>query len=116
MRRLIFLRVSERKGFAVRMLKGKVREVDSVVKEVNCLLASRAEKILKEKQQQFMPRSVRDSLSQFAKPKPHVQALFANKRQFLKDLLQKSEHGHDWRLSLAPDALNLQLACSKCSL
>ena len=42
----------------------KVKELDQVVWEVNCFLASGAEKLIKEKFQDFIPRTVRETLSQ----------------------------------------------------
>ena len=47
----------------------KVRELDQVVREVNCFLASRAEKLIKNKFQEFVPRAVRASLGHFEKPR-----------------------------------------------
>ena len=94
----------------------KVREIDQVAREVNCFLASRAEKIIKQKSQGFLPRSARDTLSQFDKPKPHAKALYANKRRHLLQLVDRSEHGHSWKVSSPQGAANLQLTCETCKL
>ena len=94
----------------------KVKELDQVVWEVNCFLASRAEKLIKDKSQTFVPRAVRETLSQFDKPKPHSKALYANKRSFLLQLVEKSEHGHSWKVSSPAGAANLQLTCETCKL
>ena len=94
----------------------KVREIDQVAREVNCFLASRAEKIIKQKSQGFLPRSARDTLSQFDKPKPHAKALYVNKRRHLLQLVDRSEHGHSWKVSSPQGAANLQLTCETCKL
>ena len=94
----------------------KVKEIDQVAREVNCFLASRAEKIIKQKSQGFVPRAARDTLSQFEKPKPHARALYANKRHHLLQLVDKSEHGHSWKVSSPQGATNLQLTCDTCKL
>ena len=94
----------------------KVREIDQVAREVNCFLASRAEKIIKQKSQGFLPRSARDTLSQFDKPKPHAKALYVNKRRHLLQLVDRSEHGHSWKVSSPQGAANLQLTCEICKL
>ncbi|CAE7606948.1 unnamed protein product [Symbiodinium sp. CCMP2592] len=84
----------------------KVKELDLVTRELNCFLASRAEKLIKEKAQGFVPRSARDSLSQFDKPRSQAAAVSAstkvpppNKKQRLKQLLDSPDPalGHDWK-------------------
>ena len=72
----------------------KVRELDQVVREVNCFLASRAEKLIKNKFQEFVPRAVRASLGHFEKPRPPARSFYLNKRQHLLRLVDRSEHGH----------------------
>ena len=94
----------------------KVQEIDQVAREVNCFLASRAEKIIKQKSQGFVPRAARDTLSQFEKPKPHARALYANKCHHLLQLVDRSEHGHSWKVSSPQGATNLQLTCETCKL
>ena len=94
----------------------KVRELDQVVREVNCFLASRAEKLIKNKSQEFVPRAVRASLGHFEKPRPPVGSSYLNKRQHLLRLVDRSEHGHSWQVSSPQGAANLQLTCATCRL
>ena len=94
----------------------KVRELDQVVREVNCFLASRAEKLIKNKFQEFVPRAVRASLAHFEKPRPPARSFYVNKRQHLLRLVDRSEHGHSWQVSSPQGAANLQLTCETCKL
>ena len=94
----------------------KVRELDQVVREVNCFLASRAEKLTKNKSQEFVPRAVRASLGFFEKPRPPARSSYLNKRQHLLRLVDRSEHGHSWQVSSPQGAANLQLTCATCRL
>ena len=94
----------------------KVRELDQVVREVNCFLASRAEKLIKNKSQEFVPRAVRASLGHFEKPRPPAGSSYLNKRQHLLRLVDRSEHGHSWQVSSLQGAANLQLTCATCRL
>ena len=96
----------------------RVQEVDRVATEANDYLAFRAEEQLQSKDNEFVPRSVRDTLSQFDKSqqRPHAKALYANKRDRLKQMLAESSMGHTWQFTRGETATNLQLKCTVCEL
>ncbi|CAE7214837.1 unnamed protein product [Symbiodinium sp. CCMP2592] len=84
----------------------KVKELDRVARELNQFLASRAEKLIKDKTQGFVPRAARDSQSQFEKSKARATTVsttqnssLPNKKQRLKQLLDSPDPalGHDWK-------------------
>ena len=96
----------------------RVQEVDRVATEVNDYLAFKAEEQLQSKENQFVPKAVRDTMSQFDKTqqRPHAKALYANKRARLKQMVQESSVGHAWKYTRGEEATNLQLKCSVCDL
>ena len=96
----------------------KVQEVDRIATEVNDYLALRAEEQLQSAGNEFVPKSVRDTMSQFSKKaqKPHAKALYVNKRDRLKQMVQESTMGHEWRYTRGETAANLQLKCAVCEL
>ena len=57
-------------------------------------------------------------MSQFSKKaqKPHAKALYVNKRDRLKQMVQESTMGHEWRYTRGETAANLQLKCAICEL
>ena len=67
---------------------------------------------------EFVPKSVRDTMSQFSKKaqKPHAKALYVNKRDRLKQMVQESTMGHEWRYTRGETPANLQLKCAICEL
>ena len=96
----------------------KVQEVDRIATEVNDYLALRAEEQLQNEENQFVPKSIRDTMSQFDKKqqKPHAKALYANKRDRLKQMVLESSMGHAWQYTRGEKATNLQLKCAVCDL
>ena len=95
----------------------RVHEVDRIATEVNDLLASRAEWQLQNKENEYVPRAVRETLAQFDKSqRPHSKALYTNKRSRLKQMLIESSQGHTWQYTRGEDATNLQLKCTVCGL
>ena len=95
----------------------RVHEVDRIATEVNDLLASRAEWQLQNKENEYVPRAVRETLTQFDKSqRPHSKALYTNKRSRLKQMLIESSQGHTWQYTRGEDATNLQLKCTVCGL
>ena len=81
-------------------------------------LALRAEEQLQNEENQFVPKSVRDTMSQFDKKqqKPHAKALYANQRDRLKQMVLDSSVGHVWQYTRGEKATNLQLKCAVCDL
>ena len=95
----------------------RVYEIDRLATEINDHLASRAEWQLQGRDNQFVPRAVRETLTQFDKSqRPHAQALYANKRSRLKEMLAESSQGHKWTFTRGENATNLQLKCEVCGL
>ena len=72
----------------------------------------------KNKDNEFVPKSVRDTLSQFDKSqqRPHAKALYTNKRDRLKQMLAESSMGQTWQFTQGETATNLQLKCTVCEL
>ena len=92
----------------------RVQEVDRIATEVNDYLAFKEQ--LQTEENQFVPRAVRDTVTQFDKSqqRPHAKALYANKRDRLKQMVQESSMGHVWHFSRGEEATNLQLKCKTC--
>ena len=121
-RRLLNIAADELSGLRAREALSphsarKVHDIDRIATEVMDHLASRAEWQLQNKENEYVPRAVRESLSQFDKSqKPHSKAVYMNKRSRLKQMLAESSQGHTWRYTRGEEAINLQLKCEVCGL
>ena len=89
----------------------RVHEVDRIATEVNDLLASRAEWQLQNKENEYVPRAVRETLTQFDKSqRPRSKALYTNKRSRLKQSPRRGTHGITLGAKMRP-IFNLSALC-----